>query len=140
MSSEEDWKKVESFSSFVEIFQTRITQETGIKDIEAISKDQKIHFLYFLVRSFHHMIKRHNLGSQEKEKILKNFSNSNINLSIRSQLPISKGIGSSASFLVTVSACLLVLLFYLLIHRAPGKISNSSLRPLPLLQIFLSRI
>jgi len=105
LSKEEAWTKIDNYMSFCEILSKEISDLLGHQDPEKINKDEKLHFIYFFLRSLHYFSGIKGLTSEQKNNLTKNVS---INITITSQLPIAKGVGSSASYLVTVSACLLV--------------------------------
>lgn len=73
-----------------------------------LTSDEKTHFFYILLHTLQYIITLKTDFIHYTPKLLKFLKGVNMKISIDSELPISKGIGSSASYSVVIAASLLV--------------------------------
>lgn len=92
----------------MDTFHKELSEILGTPDESSIAKDEKIHFIYFYLKSLQHYFNYKQITQEDQSKFIDILQNISIELTISTKLPISKGVGSSASYLVTVAACLLV--------------------------------
>lgn len=110
-----DWDTIQEFFKKYQSSIIKVIPDFQEKDL---TNDERIHFFYAMLHAFKYIVSLRPNYLEHAPKISEFLKTVDLKIAMDSELPIAKGVGSSASYAVVIAATFLVNLVIVVLSKA----------------------